>query len=104
MRPDAVRSCGTVAALPEGTVMLNDPKTIMVFLDASPSGKRRATHAITLAQRWGAHLVGVFAGVVLPGYMCNVRGSDAIAHVIAFEQQLDVDAAAAAVLISEHYD
>jgi nucleotide-binding universal stress UspA family protein len=86
--------------------MPNDPKTIMVFLDASPPGKRRAAHAITLARRWGAHLVGVyvvFAGVVLPAYMCNARGSDAIAEVIAFEQQLNVDAAAATVLMSEHF-
>jgi hypothetical protein len=35
------------------------PKTITVFLDASPSGRKRVVHAAALAQRWGAHLVGV---------------------------------------------
>ena len=49
--------------------MSMDPQTITVFLDASPSGERRARHAVALAQRWGAHVVGVhvvFAGVTLP--------------------------------------
>ena len=44
------------------------PKTLTVFLDASPSGKHRAVHAAALAQRWDAHLIGVhvvFAGVRL---------------------------------------
>ena len=46
-----------------------DLKTITVFLDASSSGSKRAVHATTLAQRWGAHVVGVHftsAGVNLP--------------------------------------
>jgi hypothetical protein len=36
-----------------------EPKTITVFLDASPSGEKRAAHAAAFAQRWDAHLVGV---------------------------------------------
>ena len=35
------------------------PKTITVFLNAGVSGKNRAAHAVALAQRWDAHLVGV---------------------------------------------
>jgi hypothetical protein len=57
------------------------PKTITVFLDATPSGKKRAAHAASLAQRWDAHLVGVdavFAGVELPVSMTYARGARAI--------------------------
>jgi hypothetical protein len=46
-----------------------NPKTVTVFLDASPSGRNRAAHAVALAQRWDAHLVAldvVFDGVTLP--------------------------------------
>jgi hypothetical protein len=35
------------------------PKTVTVFLDAGPSGNKRAAHAVALARRWDAHLVGV---------------------------------------------
>jgi len=44
------------------------PKTLTVFLDASPSGKHRAVHAAALAHRWDAHVISVhvvFAGVRL---------------------------------------
>jgi hypothetical protein len=49
----------------EGSAMLNDPKTITVFLDVSPSGRSRASHAVAFAKRWSSHLVGVhvLAGV-----------------------------------------
>lgn len=56
--------------------MLLDPKTVAVFLDASPSGKKRAAHAAVLAHRWGAHLIGVhvvFAGATWPPSMDYVR-------------------------------
>jgi hypothetical protein len=62
------------------------PKTITVFLDGSPSGKKRATHAASLAQRWGAHLVGVnvvFAGVALPASMSYARGDEAFRQITA---------------------
>lgn len=82
------------------------PKTITVFLDASPSGKMRATHAASLAQRWGAHLVGVdvvFAGVVLPASMSYARGHKALKQVSAYARRLDSDAEAAAARVSEHF-
>jgi hypothetical protein len=46
-----------------------DPKTIAVFLDASPSGQTRVEHAAALAIRWDADLVGVqvIANPELPG-------------------------------------
>jgi len=82
------------------------PKTITVFLDASPSGKKRAAHAAALAQRWGAHLVGVdvvFAAVVLPASMSYARGDEAFRQVSAYARQLDADAQAAAAQVSEHF-
>jgi nucleotide-binding universal stress UspA family protein len=82
------------------------PKTIAVFLDASSSGKKRATHAGSLAQRWGAHLVGVNvvdAEVVLPASMCNARGDQALRQVIAYKRQLACDAAAATARVNEHF-
>ena len=82
------------------------PKTITVFLDASPSGKKRAAHAAALAQRWGAHLVGVdvvFAGVELPASMSYARGDEAFRQVSAYARQLDADAQAAASQVSEHF-
>jgi nucleotide-binding universal stress UspA family protein len=83
-----------------------DPKTVTVFLDASPSGRKRAAHAVTLAQRWGAHLVGVhvvFAGVALHPSTCYVRGTSAIDQVIMDEQELDAVAEAASVLLGKHF-
>jgi nucleotide-binding universal stress UspA family protein len=83
-----------------------DPKTVTVFLDASPSGKRRAAHAAALAQRWGAHLVGVhvvFAGVSVPPSMCYARGHEAIEQVIIDVGDLDVVAEAASVLVGKHF-
>jgi nucleotide-binding universal stress UspA family protein len=82
------------------------PKTIAVFLDASSSGKKRATHAGSLAQRWGAHLVGVnvvVAEVVLPASMSYARGDQALRQVIAYKRQLASDAAAATARVNEHF-
>lgn len=83
-----------------------DPKTITVFLDASPSGMKRTEHAVALAQRWGAHLIGVhvtYAGVVLPASISFARGDAGIANAIAFKNRLDVEAEAASVLTGEHF-
>jgi hypothetical protein len=66
------------------------PKTITIFLDHSPSSKMRATHVASLAQRWGAYLVGVdvvFAGVQLPASMYYARGDKAFEHVAAFKRR-----------------
>jgi nucleotide-binding universal stress UspA family protein len=86
--------------------MPSNPKTVTVFLDASPSGERRAAHAAALARRWGAHLVGVrvvFAGVTLPPAASYVRGAKAIQGVFEYERQLDADAEAAAGLVGERF-
>jgi nucleotide-binding universal stress UspA family protein len=82
------------------------PKTITVFLDASPSGKKRATHAAALAQRWGAHLLGVnvvFAGVELPASMSYARGDEAFKQVSAYKRGLDSGAELAAAQVREHF-
>ena len=75
-----------------------DLKTITVFLDATASGRKRALRAAALAQRWGAHLVGVhvtFAGVTLPPSMSYARGREAVKQLIAYKHQLDASAEAA---------
>jgi nucleotide-binding universal stress UspA family protein len=86
--------------------MLLDPKTVAVFLDASPTGKKRAAHAAVLAHRWGAHLIGVhvvFAGVTWPPSMDYARGDAAIEQVIAYKHQLDSEAEAVAIRVGEHF-
>jgi nucleotide-binding universal stress UspA family protein len=86
--------------------MLVDPKTITVFLDASPSGRNRAAHAAALAQRSDAHLVGVhvvFAGVTLDPSMSYARGREAIDQVITCERRLDAAAEATAALVGENF-
>src|SRR5260370_35091719 len=83
-----------------------DPKTITVYLDASPSGQTRAAHAAALAQRSGAHLVGVhvvFAGVTLHPSACYARGHEAIDQVITHERKLDAAAEAAAALVGRNF-
>ena len=66
------------------------PKTVAVFLDASPSGRHRAVHAVALAQRWDAHVIGVhvvFAGVRLhPPSESWAIGERAFQAVIAHEK------------------
>lgn len=83
-----------------------DPKTITVFLDASPSGRNRAAHAAALAQRSEAHLVGVhvvFTGVTLHPSMSYARGHKAIDQVITHQRQLDAAAEAAAALVGGNF-
>jgi nucleotide-binding universal stress UspA family protein len=60
-------------------------RNISVFLDDTPSGKLLAEHAATLAQRFGALLVGIFCPTMAPpdhAADCFVRGKDAIDAVI----------------------
>ena len=69
-----------------------NPKTITVFLDASASGERRAAQAAAFAQRWDAHLVGVyvkFKGVMPHPSMAYARQEKAIAGVIAHERRIE---------------
>ena len=76
------------------------------FSTPSPSGRTRAAHAVSLAQRWGAHLVGVhvvFAGVTPHPSTCYVRGDSAIHQVIIDEQELDAVAEAASFLLGKHF-
>lgn len=83
-----------------------DLKTITVFLDATSSGLKRAAHTATLAQRWGAHVVGVhvtFAGVNLPPSMSYARGREAARQVIEYEHQLDAAAEAAAAIVGAKF-
>src|SRR5258708_9439481 len=77
-----------------------DPKTIAVFLDASPSGQRRAEHAAALAMRWDAVVVGVqaIANPELPGYMHNARSHEAVVQVIDYKPRLDAEAKVSALL------
>ena len=83
------------------------PKTVTVFLDASPSGRHRAVHAVALAQRWDAHVIGVhvvFAGVRLhPPSESWAIGERAFQAVIAHEKRLCTDAEAVAAQVSEHF-
>jgi len=83
------------------------PKTLTVFVDASPSGKRRAVHAAALAQRWDAHVVGVhvvFAGVRLyPPSESWAIGERAFQAVIAHEKRLRANAEAVAADVSEYF-
>jgi hypothetical protein len=83
-----------------------DPKTIAVFLDAGPSGKKRASHAAAMAQRWGARLVGVhvvFAGMTPHPSTSFVRGGETIRRVITCEDQRGAAADAAAALVCAHF-
>jgi nucleotide-binding universal stress UspA family protein len=69
-----------------------EPKTITVFLDATPSGARRAAKAAALAKRWGAHLVGayvMFNGLIPHPSVAFARSEKAIAGVVAHERRID---------------
>ena len=83
------------------------PKTITVFLDASPSGRHRAVYAAALAQRWDAHVIGVhvvFAGVRLdPPAESWAIGERAFQAVIAHEKRLRANAEAVAADVSEYF-
>jgi nucleotide-binding universal stress UspA family protein len=70
------------------------PKTVTVFLDAGPSGNKRAAHAVALAQRWDAHLVGVhvvFTSEALHPRDSYAIGERAIKRVIAHEKKVRAD-------------
>jgi nucleotide-binding universal stress UspA family protein len=72
--------------------MPGDPKTITVFLDASPSGDRRATQAAAFAKRWNAHLVGVhivYKGTALHPSLAFARSERGMASVVAHERRID---------------
>jgi hypothetical protein len=71
-----------------------NPKTVTVFLDAGPSGNKRAAHAVALAQRWDAHLVGVhvvFTSEALHPCDSYAIGERAIKQVIAHEKKVRAD-------------
>jgi nucleotide-binding universal stress UspA family protein len=96
---------GTRRSAPAAAAMKAlDPKTIAVFLDASPSGQRRAEHAAALAIRWDADVVGVqvIANPELPGYMHNARGRGVV-QVIHYERRLEAEAKVAALLEGERF-
>jgi nucleotide-binding universal stress UspA family protein len=83
-----------------------DPKTITVFLDASPSGAKRAAQAAAFARRWGAHLVGVyvvFKGAAPHPSLAYARSEKAIAGVIAHEQRLADACECAATEVRDHF-
>ena len=91
---------------PAGRVTTAVGQAIAVFLDASPSGQKRAAYAATLAKRWGANIVGVQVVAPpepMPGYMYNARGRDAGRHVIEYEQRLVADARAATQVVGERF-
>ena len=72
-----------------------EPKTITVFLDASPSGDRRAARAAAFAKRWNAHLVGVhvvYKGAIPHPALAYARSEKAIAGVVAHERRIDSSA------------
>ena len=67
------------------------PKTVTVFLDAGQSGKHRADHAVALAQRWDAHVVGVhvvYTTQALYPWDSFAVGETAIKEVIAREDKV----------------
>jgi len=83
-----------------------DPKTITVFLDASASGERRVTRAAAFAQRWGAHLVGVyvkFKGVTAHPSMAYARSEKAIAGVMAHERRIEDACECTTAEVGEHF-
>lgn len=83
-----------------------EPKEITVFLDTSPAARDRAGHAVALAQRWGARVIGVhlvYAGVMVPPSLSYALGSAATRSAIAYEEELDAEAEAAAAALSEHF-
>ena len=84
-----------------------DPKTITVFLDASPSGGRRLAQAAAFAQHWGAHLVGVYVmykHVATPHpSMAYARSERGITGVIAHERRVDEACACTTDEVGEHF-
>jgi nucleotide-binding universal stress UspA family protein len=83
-----------------------DPKTITVFLDASPSGERRVARAAAFAQRWGAHLVGVYAvfnGATPHPSVAYARSEKAMAGVIAHERRIEEACECTTAQVDEHF-
>ena len=86
--------------------MTINPKTITVFLDASPSGERRAARAAAFAQRWDAHLVGVyvvFKGVTYHPSITYARHEKAIAGVVAHERRVEYACECTTAEVGEHF-
>ncbi len=86
--------------------MLLTPKVITVFLDPSPSGKRRAVHAAVLARRWRAHLMGVyeaFAGNQWPSSMNYVRGDKGIEEVMAYSYRFETQPETTTQGVGQHF-
>jgi nucleotide-binding universal stress UspA family protein len=82
------------------------PKTITVFLDAGRSGQSRAAHAVALARRWDAHLVGVhvvFTSEALGPWDSFAIGEKAIKQVIAHEEKVRANDEAVAFLVGEQF-
>jgi hypothetical protein len=82
------------------------PKTITVFLNAGVSGRNRAAHAIALARRWDAHLVGVhvvFTSEALHPCDCYAIGESAIRQVIEHEDRVHADDEAVASQVEEQF-
>jgi hypothetical protein len=82
------------------------PKTVTVFLDAGPSGNKRAAHAVALAQRWDAHLVGVhvvFTSEALHPWDSYAIGERAIQQVIAHEKEVRADDEEVASQVGEQF-
>jgi len=83
-----------------------DPKAITVFLDVSPSGKRRMAHAVAFAERWGAHLVGVyviFKGVTSHPSMAYARSGKSMGGVIAHERRVEEACACTTDEVGEYF-
>src|ERR1700722_11057438 len=86
--------------------MLLTPKVVLVILDPSPAGRRRAAHAASFARRWRLHLVGVhmaFAGIEWPASMNYVRGDRGIEEVAAYRHQYETKPEIATRAIGEHF-
>src|ERR1700720_1072121 len=82
------------------------PKTITVVLNAGVSGKNRAAHAVALAQRWDAHLVGVhvvFTSEALQPWDSYAIGERAINQVIAHEKKVRADDAEVASQVADQF-
>jgi hypothetical protein len=82
------------------------PKTVTVFLDGGPSRKTRAAHAVALAQRWDAHLVGVhvvFSSEALRPWDCYAVGEKAIKQVLAHRERVHADDEAVASQVGEEF-
>ena len=79
--------------------MLTSWKTILAFTDETDAGEKITDHAADLAQRCGAHLVGVYGITGHPGEFpadAFARGKAALGAVIARRHAAETDLAATA--------